>query len=106
MALLGDVVAQLVDRLDADAIPDDSAPGKQTYKTLYGLVARALYRTHVEGRLKSEIIQAPEKFVDLDPDMASTLLVWGQAAFWMHALGISLTWLQSIGVMQRAVMLS
>jgi hypothetical protein len=28
-----------------------------TYQMLYGLVAKALYRTHVEGKLKAEIIQ-------------------------------------------------
>ena len=28
-----------------------------TYQGLYRLVAKALYRTHVEGRLKAEIIQ-------------------------------------------------
>lgn len=33
------------------------------------MVAKALYRTHVEGRLKSEIIQRPERYVELDPDM-------------------------------------
>lgn len=31
--------------------------GAMSYQSLYGLVAKALYRTHVEGKLKAEIIQ-------------------------------------------------
>ena len=31
--------------------------GTLTYQELYGMVSKALYRTHVEGKLKSEIIQ-------------------------------------------------
>lgn len=38
------------------------------------MVAKALYRAHVEGKLKAEIMKAPEKYVELDPDMAATLL--------------------------------
>ena len=48
--------------------------GALTYQDLYKLVAKALFRTHVEGQLKAEIIKAPEKYVQLDPDMAQTLL--------------------------------
>ena len=31
--------------------------GNMTYQALYQHVAKALYRTHVEGKLKAEIIQ-------------------------------------------------
>ena len=31
--------------------------GTMTYQELYAMVSKALYRTHVEGKLKSEIIQ-------------------------------------------------
>ncbi|GAX76350.1 hypothetical protein CEUSTIGMA_g3796.t1 [Chlamydomonas eustigma] len=64
--------AQLVDRLDQGAFSIGSAP--MTYQELYAMVSKALYRTHVEGKLKSEIIQAPERFVELDPEMAQTLM--------------------------------
>ena len=49
---------QLVDRLDQGAFSAVAgAGGQMTYQGLYRLVAKALYRTHVEGRLKAEIIQ-------------------------------------------------
>ena len=68
---------QLVERLDAASNHYHIWPlslGNISYQALYQLVAKALFRTHVEGKLKSEIIQAPEKFVELDPQMAQTLL--------------------------------
>jgi hypothetical protein len=37
-------------------------------------VNRALFQTHVESRLKQEIIEEPEKYVELDPELAATLL--------------------------------
>jgi hypothetical protein len=114
---------QLVDRLDYGAFTSSSA-GAMSYTGLYRLVSKALYRTHVEGKLKREIMQvrwgcrrvekhgceacgcggaggvvvrlharaaraprantraavccdarqAPEKFVQPDPEMAATLL--------------------------------
>ncbi|MEW5300941.1 MAG: hypothetical protein WDW36_003832 [Sanguina aurantia] len=78
---------QLVDRLDEGKFV--SSGSAVSYQQLYGLVAKALYRTHVEGKLKSEIIQVfdpldpddtpqlpkpPEKYVELDPEMAQTLM--------------------------------
>lgn len=50
------VHVQLVDRLDQGAF-SSAAPGQLTYQGLYKLVAKALYRAHVEGKLKREIIQ-------------------------------------------------
>jgi hypothetical protein len=47
--------AQLVDRLDQGAF--STGTSTLTYQGLYRLVAKALYRTHVEGKLKGEIIQ-------------------------------------------------
>eukprot|EP00775_Hariotina_reticulata_P009908 gene9907-10064_t len=64
---------QLVDRLDQGSF-SGGQPGQLTYQGLYRLVSKALYRTHVEGKLKREIIQAPERFVEPDPEMAQTLL--------------------------------
>ena len=49
------VAVQLVDRLDQGAFSHGT--NTMTYQGLYRLVAKALYRTHVEGKLKGEIIQ-------------------------------------------------
>ena len=71
------MMQQLVDRLDLSSSHYHIWPlslGNITYQDLYKLVAKALFRTHVEGKLKSEIIQEPEKFVELDPSMAQTLM--------------------------------
>ncbi|CAI5464143.1 unnamed protein product [Closterium sp. Yama58-4] len=66
------VYMQMVDRLDQGLLPAEVAPGD--YKTLYKVVARALFRAHVEGQLKAEIINSPEKFVELDPELPLALL--------------------------------
>ncbi|KAK9819835.1 hypothetical protein WJX72_002959 [[Myrmecia] bisecta] len=63
---------QMVERMDQGAIPQQVV--QNSYTALYKLVARALFRTHVEGKLKADIIQEPERYVELDPDMAQTLL--------------------------------
>eukprot|EP01025_Chloroclados_australasicus_P044344 TRINITY_DN4805_c0_g1_i1.p1 TRINITY_DN4805_c0_g1~~TRINITY_DN4805_c0_g1_i1.p1 ORF type:complete len:679 (+),score=92.88 TRINITY_DN4805_c0_g1_i1:39-2039(+) len=64
--------AQMVDRLDQGLIP--MHVGAHSYQALCKMVAKALYRTHVEGRLKEEIIQDPQKYVELEPENAHTLL--------------------------------
>lgn len=46
---------QLVDRMDQGRFLSFS--GGLSYQALYQMVAKALYRTHVEGKLKAEIIQ-------------------------------------------------
>ncbi len=51
---------QMVDRLDEGLIPP--SVGGSTYSLLHDLVAR-IFRTHVEGKLKAEIIQDPARFV-------------------------------------------
>ena len=60
---------QLVDLLDADVIE-----AKLSYADLYALVRGALDEAHMEGRLKGEIIEEPEHFVALDPEVPLTLL--------------------------------
>jgi 5'-nucleotidase len=60
---------QLVDRLEQGMIP-----GAVGYADLYRIVKRGLDAAHMEGELKAEIIQSPEKFVEVDPDMALALL--------------------------------
>ncbi|KAJ7955338.1 5-nucleotidase [Quillaja saponaria] len=63
---------QMVDRLDDGTIASDLGP--LDYKGLYKAVGRALFRAHVEGRLKSEIMSKPEQFVEPDPQLPLALL--------------------------------
>ena len=104
---------QMVTIMDQGGIPLDVVTN--SYEALYKLVAKALYRTHVEGKLKvrallhkasatcstyaeltagphrkvwqsatglmlqAEITQDPSRYVELDPDMAATLIDLRQA---------------------------
>lgn len=63
------IYLQLVDLLDEGHI----APSLG-YGGLYQLVKKSLDHTHMEGRLKGEIMACPEDFVDVDPEMPRTLL--------------------------------
>lgn len=65
--------AQMIDRLDEGVVPDKVC-AMLNYQHMWSLVSRALFLAHVEGKLKAEIIEDPGKFVELDPDMAQTLL--------------------------------
>ena len=67
----------MVDRLDQGALPRQDF--SNNYTSLYKLVQKALYRTHVEGQLKGDIIKDPASYVELDPDMAKTLMDQRQA---------------------------
>lgn len=49
-------------------------PGIASYADLFRVVDQALTETHLAGALKSDIIENPERFVDLDPDIVPTLL--------------------------------
>ena len=64
--------AQMVDRLDDGLIPYQTCP--QSYEALYKMVSQALFRAHVEGKLKQEIMENPMKFVRPDPDLPQTLM--------------------------------
>ena len=103
---------QMVTIMDQGGIPLEVVTN--SYEALYKLVAKALYRTHVEGKLKvrallhkatppraaraqmagthskvcqpakglvlqAEITQDPSRYVELDPDMAATLIDLRQA---------------------------
>ena len=46
-----------MDRLDQGAFGFGAGGSQLTYQGLYGMVAKALYRTHVEGKLKEEILK-------------------------------------------------
>ncbi|MEZ6037893.1 MAG: HAD-IG family 5'-nucleotidase, partial [Planctomycetota bacterium] len=75
---------QLVDLLDqgkllASDVPTPELQGPRDYAGLYRLVNDSINAAHLEGELKAEIIAAPERFVDLDPDLPQTLLDLKQA---------------------------
>ncbi|KAK3189455.1 hypothetical protein Dsin_029016 [Dipteronia sinensis] len=63
---------QMVDRMDEGAIGAELGP--LDYKGLYKAVGKALFRAHVEGQLKSEIMSKPELFVEPDPELPLALL--------------------------------
>jgi HAD superfamily 5'-nucleotidase-like hydrolase len=65
----GSMYLQLVDLLDRDVIE-----AKISYAELYELIRGALDEAHMEGRLKAEIIDAPERFVALDEETPLALL--------------------------------
>jgi len=45
-----------------------------SYGLLYREVSNALFRTHVEGLMKSDIIKNLEQYVEIDPELPITLL--------------------------------
>ncbi len=65
----GCMFRQLVDLLDQKKLP-----GVMGYSDLYQTVRGCLDATHMEGRLKAEIVADPSKFVVLDPDTPLALL--------------------------------
>lgn len=65
---VGCLYAQCVELLDAGRLPHGIG-----YPELFSAVQRALDLTHIEGELKAEIIQDPERFVDRDPDLIVAL---------------------------------
>jgi HAD superfamily 5'-nucleotidase-like hydrolase len=60
--------AQLVDRLDSGL-----TPGVMGYDDLYDVVRHAIDESHARGALKAGIVADPDRFVELDPDVAETL---------------------------------
>ncbi|XP_030472890.1 uncharacterized protein LOC115690619 [Syzygium oleosum] len=63
---------QMVDRLDDGSVAAEV--GTLDYKGLFKAVGKALFRAHVEGQLKSEIMSKPELFVEPDPELPLALL--------------------------------
>ncbi|KAL8161812.1 hypothetical protein V2J09_013301 [Rumex salicifolius] len=64
--------SNMVDRLDDGSVASEVGP--LDYKGLYKAVGKALFRAHVEGRLKSEIMSKPDLFVEPDPELPLALL--------------------------------
>ncbi len=60
---------QLVDLLDADALP-----GVMGYADLYRSLADALDSSHRDGSLKAKILADPDRFVEPDPEVVATLV--------------------------------
>ncbi|KAL3688341.1 hypothetical protein R1sor_014650 [Riccia sorocarpa] len=63
---------QMVEKLDEGAVPPEC--GHLDYESLFEVVSKALFKAHVEGRLKDEIINNPDHFVELDPELPLALL--------------------------------
>ena len=75
----GCLYAQLVDRLDSGQLVRDCSPPFDTsrcasYEQLYSAVSKALFRAHVQGTLKQEVMEEPSRFVNCDGAMCQTLL--------------------------------
>ena len=75
----GCLYAQLVDRLDSGQLERDSTPPFETdrcssYEQLYRAVSKALFKAHVQGKMKAEVMQDPLRFVNVDPAYTRTLL--------------------------------
>ncbi len=60
---------QLVDRLDEGALPE-----RVGYGDLYRIVRRTLDEAHAEGMMKEIILRDPEAYVELDSELALTLM--------------------------------
>ena len=60
---------QLVELLDEGKLPPSIG-----YENLYRWVRKTLDEAHLEGLLKNEIVNNPDRFVELDPHMPLTLL--------------------------------
>jgi HAD superfamily 5'-nucleotidase-like hydrolase len=67
----GCLYAQLVDLLDAGKL---SSAGPMGYPQLYARVKSTLDATHMQGKLKDEIISNPDRFVALDAETPLALL--------------------------------
>jgi len=75
----GCLYAQLVDLLDSGELLEEGQPPFDysrccTYDQLYGAVSKALFRAHVQGQLKDEVMREPERFINTDGAFAQTIL--------------------------------
>jgi len=75
----GVLYAQLIDRLDSGQLLAECKPPFEpsrcsTYEQLFSAVSRALFKAHVQGSLKQEIMEDPMRFVNCDPAFPRVLL--------------------------------
>lgn len=68
------IYAQLVEIVDEGRLDAGHLDGPSKYLDLYNAVRVALDAAHVEGTLKQHIMNAPEQYVERDPDTARALL--------------------------------
>ncbi|CAM6048131.1 unnamed protein product [Sphagnum compactum] len=66
------ICMQMVERLDNGALPPEL--GEVAYETLFQAVSTSMLRAHVEGQLKAEVINDPDKFVERDAELPLALL--------------------------------
>jgi len=63
----GCLYLQLVDLYDQGSLEvKDDRTGeslKFTYEMLFNAVSKSLFKAHVEGRLKADVMESPEKYV-------------------------------------------
>jgi hypothetical protein len=63
---------QTLERLDEGTLPPKI--GLRDCQGLYKVVAKSLFKAHVAGQLKNEIITKPKRFVEIEPEIPLTLL--------------------------------
>jgi len=74
----GCLYAQLVELLDRGELSITDQKGEElpalTYEQLFNAVSKALFKAHVEGRLKADVMKDPERYVEFDSELPLTLL--------------------------------
>lgn len=65
---------QMVDLLDADALNRTKGKAVHGYQELYKIVRMHMDETHMEGKLKAEIVANPAPFVAVDKELPLSLL--------------------------------
>jgi len=75
----GCLYAQLVEKFDTGLLEDLQSRMSVTYESLFNAVSKALFKAHVEGRLKSDVMKNPYRYVEDDADLPKTLMDQKQA---------------------------
>jgi len=74
----GCLYAQLVAKLDRGELTvmdgKGGTLGPLSYEQLFNAVSKALFKAHVEGRLKADVMKDPERYVEFDNELPLTLL--------------------------------
>ena len=74
----GCLYAQLVELLDKGELNITDQSGEPlpalTYEQLFNAVSKALFKAHVEGRLKADVMNDPERYVEFDNELPLALL--------------------------------
>ena len=93
----GCLYAQLVDLLDGGHLP-----AALSYSDLYHALSLAAEAAHTEGVLKARILANPDRYVDPDPDIATTLLDQRHAGKKLLLITNS-DWAYTVPMMRHAV---